>query len=244
MKLSQNVALLKTAKNGAHQETSLIHHQLQRVAAFVGRVRTYQPREDDGDTFPVEVEVVQSSAPELLTSAAKAMGRLFDAQAAVDYGNTQAKANVVVDGKTIVADAPVPYLLFLEKQLKDWITVIKKLPVLDPSKEWFWSQEQGLFFTEGVKTVKTKRITKHQVVVPPTDKHPAQVKSWEEDVPAGDWNTLFKSGAMHKTRIKVLLERAEALAEAVKVAREEANSQEVTSKRGTGKVVFDYLLAE
>lgn len=243
MKLSQYVAMLKTAKNAAYSEVTGVYHKLQRVGEFNGRVRTYQALEDNPtDTRPDEVEVVQTRAPELLAEAATVLGRQFDNQANVDYGNVIAKADVVVDGVTILKDAPVPYLLFMEKQIKDWIAVIRKLPLLDPAKEWNWSEDQELFFTVPTVTNATRRQPQSKVVVQATDKFPAQVRDWDEDVVVGHWRTTYKSGAMHRKDIRRLLARAERLAEAVKVAREEANSTPVNSKRGTGQVVFDYLL--
>jgi hypothetical protein len=244
MRLSQYVALLKTAKNSAYSQVTNTYHRLQRVGEFVGQVRTYQPTSDDGETKPSEVQIVQTRTPELLREAAKVWGEQFDLQAAVDFGNAAAKGNVVVGGKTLIADAPVPYLLFVEKQLKDWIAILRKLPLLDPSKDWFWDADREDWFTEPVKTAATKKMTKFNVVVPVHDKHPAQVKETVEDVTVGYWSTVYRSGAMHRKDIRKLLEKAEEFAAAVKVAREEANSAEVGSKRGTGKVVFDYLLSD
>lgn len=242
MKLAQAVALLKGAKNARHSTATAIYAKLQRKDEFNGMVRTYTPVDDDGDTRPDEVKVVQSRAPELLADAANAIGKLFDMQAMVDYGNTVATADVVVGGNVLIEKAPVPYLLFLEKQLKDWVTILRTIPPLDPAKQWIWGEDRGEFFTEGTVTNSPKKTTQYKVVIPPTDKHPGQIREYDEDITVGRWKTVYRSGAMHPKDVRALLARAEELSEAVKVAREEANSKEVASKRGLGKKVFDYLL--
>lgn len=242
MKLSQAVATLKSAKNSAHSQVTSIYHRLQRTGEFVGQVKTYTPLIDGGESRPDDVQIVQARSKELLRDTANALGKQFDYQANVDFGNTLAKANVVVDGKTLIEGAPVPYLLFLEKQLKDWIAILNKLPVLDPAKQWFWDADREEFFTEPVTQLSQKKVSKGEVVIQPTDRHPGQWRERTDDVTVGTWNTVYRSGSMHRKDIRALLARAEELAEAVKIAREEANSQEITSKRGIGNRVFAYLL--
>ena len=51
-----------------------------------------------------------------------------------DFANCQAKANVVVDGQTILKEVPVTHLLFLEKQLVDLRTFIDGLPTPEAKK--------------------------------------------------------------------------------------------------------------
>jgi hypothetical protein len=75
-----------------------------------------------------------------------------------------------------------------------------------------------------------------------TPQHPAQVQMYMEDVPAGDWTTVKFSGALPAARVRVLLDRVTALQQAVKYAREEANTAEVTD-REAGEAIFRYLLA-
>ncbi len=81
------------------------------------------------------------------------------------------------------------------------------------------------------------------MLYPATPDHPAQTQLITEDVIAGSWLTIKYSGAIAVPRKKQLQQRIEKLANAVKSAREEANSLEVTEKK-LGKEVFDYLFAE
>ena len=64
-----------------------------------------------------------------------------------------------------------------------------------------------------------------------TEKHPAQVEVYYEDVVVGHWRTVKFSGALPASRVKELLERVDKLQQAVKFAREEANDSEVTDQQ-------------
>ena len=159
-----------------------------------------------------------------------------------DWANAEATADVEVDGEVIVAAAPVTYLLFLEKQLVDLHTFVKKLPVLDPSESWTFDQASDCFATDQVQTTKTKKVPRNHVKAEATKEHPAQVEVYDEDIVVGHWRMVKFSGAVTAQRANELLERVEKLQRAVKFAREEANGREV-EKREVGKRVFDYVFA-
>src|SRR6266540_1537121 len=75
-----------------------------------------------------------------------------------------------------------------------------------------------------------------------TEKHPAQVEMYFEDVLVGYWTTVKFSGALPQARVSELKARVVKLAEAVKVAREAANSTQVTDQK-IGDKIFGYLFA-
>ncbi|HEU5343480.1 MAG TPA: hypothetical protein VFU60_03985, partial [Ktedonobacterales bacterium] len=135
---------------------------------------------------------------------------------------------------------PATYLLFLEKQLVDLHTFVKKLPVLDASEAWSYDASADAWATEPVQTLRTKKTPRNHVKAEATEKHPAQVEVYYEDVTVGYWRTVKFSGALPAQRVNELLARVEKLQEAVKFAREEANSIEVEDQK-VGGTVFDYL---
>jgi len=92
-----------------------------------------------------------------------------------------------------------------------------------------------------VQTTKTKKIPRNHVKAEATDKHPAQVEVYYEDVVVGYWRTVKFSGALPASRVKELLDRVDKLQQAVKFAREEANNSEVTDQH-IGDRFFAYLL--
>jgi len=134
----------------------------------------------------------------------------------------------------------VTYLLFLEKQLTDLHTFVHKLPVLDPSESWRFDPSQDCWASDTAETSKTKKVPRNHVKAEATEKHPAQVEVYHEDVVVGYWKTVKFSGALPAARVRELLERVERLQKAVKMAREEANGVAVESVK-SGDKVFGYL---
>ncbi|MET7445791.1 hypothetical protein ACH4NC_09170 [Streptomyces sp. NPDC017201] len=239
-KLNQIIAVEKGVKSKSLQDITAAHHKVQKPALLAGISRTYQPKDEEGEQLPPESARVQIKAEEALRETSASLTRLFDVTATKDWANCSARADVVVDGRTIVTEVPVSYLLFLEKQLTDLHTFVKKLPVLDASESWSLDPSTDLWKTDPVRTIRTKKVPRNHVKAEATDKHPAQVDVYYEDVPIGYWTTVKFSGALPARRVNELLERVEKLQHAVKFAREEANGAEVTDRR-VGDAVFGYL---
>ena len=135
---------------------------------------------------------------------------------------------------------PVTYLLFLEKQLVDLHTFVKKLPVLDAAESWVFDASADCWATEPVQTAKTKKIPRNHVKAEATDKHPAQVEVYHEDVAVGYWKTVKFSGALPAKRVNEMLDRIDKLTHAVKFAREEANNVQAAEQK-VGRTVLQYL---
>jgi hypothetical protein len=241
-KLNQIIAIEKGVKTGAFQTLTDAHQQVQKTALLSGISRTYRPRDEEGEQLPPESTRVQVRAEDIIRTITTAMVELFDTTATKDWANTYAKADIVVDGRTILSAVPATYLLFLEKQLVDLHTFVAKLPVLDPSEEWQFDASADTYATPPVQTVRTKKIPRNHVKAEATKEHPAQVDVFYEDVAQGTWATIKFSGALPAQRVNELLSRVEKLQQAVKFAREEANSVEVEQQK-VGERVFGYLFA-
>lgn len=239
-KLNQIIAVEKGVKAKAQQDLAAAHHGLQKPALLAGIARTYQPKDEEGEQLPPESTLVQVKAEDVLRDTAKTLTRLFDVTATKDWANCTARADVTVDGRVLVSQAPVAYLLFLEKQLTDIAGFLRKLPVLDAAESWSQDPSTDAWKTEPVRTVRTKKVPRNHVKAEATDKHPAQVEVYYEDIPVGYWTTVKFSGALPARRVNEMLERVDKLQQAVKFAREEANSAEVTDQR-VGDAVFGYL---
>lgn len=239
-KLNQIIAVEKSIKSKSHSELTEAHQQLQKPALLQGISRTYRPKDEEGERLPAESTRVQLRAEEVLKKTASVLTELFDVTATKDYANCEAVADVVLDGNVLLPMVPVTYLLFLEKQLVDLHTFVKKLPVLDPSESWLEDGAQNCFATEAVETVRTKKVPRNHVKAEATEKHPAQVEVYHEDVAVGYWRTVKFSGALPARRVAELLDRVERLQRAVKFAREEANGYEVKSQK-VGEALFSFL---
>lgn len=240
-RLNQIIAIEKGIKSRSVQELAAAQQALQKPALLAGIARTYRPKDEEGEQLPPESNKVQVKAEQVLRQTVEILTKLFDVTATKDWTNCRARADVVVDGQTLLAQVPVSYLLFLEKQLTDLQTFIKKLPVLDPAETWAFDPSADCWATEPVQTVRTKKIPRNHVKAEATEHHPAQVEVYYEDVTVGYWRTLKFSGALPASRINELLGRMERLQQAVKFAREEANNTETEEQR-VAQRVFQYLL--
>ncbi|MFC3493267.1 DUF7873 family protein [Glycomyces rhizosphaerae] len=242
-KLNQIIAIEKSVKAKAARALGDAGRELAKAPLLSGISRTYQPKDEEGEQLPPESTKVQRRVEEQLREVSAAMTRLFDVTATKDRTNALATADIAVDGEVLVADVPVTYLLFLEKQLAELQSFVKALPVLDAGESWTFNDASDAFATDPVKTVRTKKIPRNHVKAEATEEHPAQVEVYYEDIPVGYWTTVKFSGAAPAKRVVQLSDRLEKLQLAVKFAREEANGTEVVDEK-IGDKVFGYLLGE
>ncbi len=240
--LNQLIAIEGGAKAKTKNVMTNAYHTAQRAAGFAGISRTYTPKDDDGDRLPPESTLVQTKVDDLINVVTEQLTHLFDITASKDATNAVASADVTVNGRVIAEGLSVPTLLFLEKQLVDLRTFVGKLPTLATDEEWELDPNTGLQRTRPVETVKTKKIPKNWVKAPATDKHPAQVEIFHEDVNVGYWSTVKFSGALPTQRVLALLARIDELSDAVKFARETANQETVVDKN-IGTAVLGYIFS-
>lgn len=244
--LNQVIAVRTGVKNDVAAALTAVYHKLQRAPLLSGLSRTYTPNDDDGFVYPPESTDVQVKTEWLLDDIAAQLTRLFDVTAQLDWTNQHARADVVLlngpQPVVLLTDVPVTYLMFLEKQLVDLETVIRRLPTLDPAETWTFDDNQDVYRSAPVRTVKTAKVRRNHVLAAATDKHPAQVESYTEDVPIGTWSTVKFSGALPAVRVNQMLARVRNLVEAVKTAREQANLQDIVDVH-VGKTILSYVLA-
>lgn len=242
MKLNQVIAVEKGIKSRSHKTLTEMYQALSKKQLFDGLARTYEKRDEDSEQFPAESTRVQKSASEMVRETGNLLTELFDTTLTKDVANCSAKADVVVDGVTLLSGVPATTLLFLEKQLTELHAFVSDLPVLDPAYDWQLDLNDGLYKTEPIMSAKTKKVTKPLVLYPATPEHPAQTDKITEDVIVGHWKQVKMSGALPEVRKKQLLSRVEQLQKAVKFAREEANSTEA-DQLAMGEKFFGWLFA-
>lgn len=228
--LHQIIAAEKGAKSRLESVITEIYKGIQKPEEFKGFIKKYTPKDDEGERFQDEKKVIQRNYVDTIKKAKKAFADLFDTTATRDYANCNARADVILDGFTIV-QAPVTYLLFLEKKLVDIHTMVKALPTLDPDHEWTPDAQDNFFRSETVQTVKTKKINTVVTLAPATTEHAAQAQLAQEDVSIGHWDTTNLSGAIPMKQKEEILERIERVIKEVKFAREKANTTEVDEQR-------------
>ena len=245
-KLNQIIAIENGEKARVNKATAPLFHALKAPALFAGLTRTYEPLDDGGEKLPDETARVQHTVSQIIEDFVKNSTRLLDLSFTKDWTNTGATADVVVNGEIVSENAPVTFLLPFEKYLSQEVRgLIESIPILDPAQDWTpsASERDGIYETQTVRRHRTKKVNKVLELAKATDKHPAQVQLVAEDVLAGYWNEKRFSGAIPASEKAAMIERVELLIQAVKIAREKANSVDVTTDYKVGKAVFDYLFS-
>ena len=241
VRLSQIIATEKQIKSRVNSDGAELHKINQKPDLFNGMNRVYERKDEDGEDLPGEQKLVQQRASENLNQWSKMWAELLDVVACKDWGNLQARTDLEVDGEVLVKDAPVVYLIWLEKQLDDYRTFVDNLPVLDLGKAWKHDPASGLSVTEPVRTARQKKVPRVLLKVEASENHPAQAEVVHDDVLVGYWSNISTSGALPESRRRQLLERIDNLRKAVKQAREEANSVKV-DQIAVGTAITNWIL--
>lgn len=239
-KLNQVNALVAGRKSETEKAVGDLYKLVQTGSLFDGRSRRYQPLTEEGELLPGEDQKVQQKVNDLLTRSAAKWIELFDLVATQDAGNQLAKADIVIESVPVLQDVPVTTLLFLEKQLNDVETFVSRMPTPDPSQTWQYDPTLDCLRTAETWTLRTKKVPRNHIKYEATKEHPAQVEVYMEDMPVGKWTQILYTGKMPVLDKNALLTRIKALKDAVKLAREQANSREVHTQK-IGKTLFEYV---
>jgi hypothetical protein len=239
-KLNQIIAVQAGKKSQAKDTLTEAYHLIKKPELLSGLVRTYQPRDENGEPQPDERKQVQVKVNDLIARVTADLTEMFDVVATQDWANCQARSDVVVDGHPLLKGVPVTHLLFLEKQLVDLRTFVETLPVLDPAEEWEYKADVDGYASRASRANRTKKVPKNHIKYEATKEHPAQVEMYMEDVWVGTWTTTKFSGAIPAAARNAMLERVRKLLDAVKTAREEANGLEVKPQK-VGAAVLGYV---
>lgn len=242
VKLNVIVALNAPKKAAVESFMTKYYQLMEKPAPFFGQERNYDPLNDDGERFPSESQKIQLKVDEVLKDLQDAWINMYDVVLTNDIGNSAAKSDIVVDGVTLLKDVPVSNLIWLQKQLDNWRSVIRSLPRLTLVDNWTFDPASGFYHSDPVKTHRTAKSQEPIVLYDATDKHPAQTQLITKDVTVGHWTTKKLSSAYPNSKIDELLRKLEKLREATLQARESANVTEIDQCNG-GKVLLDYIFS-
>lgn len=243
-KLHQILAVEAGVRAQSAKDITALHHSLKKPELLFGQNRTYEPLKEDGEKLPAERQILQFRVQDVVRESIKIWARMFDITATRDYANIDAKADIVVDGQTLVKNAPTAFLLWLEKKLEDLHTFVAQLPTLPADIEWEWDDKQNCYKNkQEIKSAKTAKIMYPLVLAPATKEHPAQVSKESRDEVVGYWTTLKYSGALKVQDVKEMKDRVEILQKAVRFAREKANEVEVTDQK-VGDALLKYVFGK
>jgi hypothetical protein len=171
--------------------------------------------------------------------------KALDATAQKEFTNQLAKADIILNGTTIATNIPATFLLTLEKELISYRNLYLSIPTLQPGIKWIYSPDLGenIYITDkaDIKS-KTEKTRLHKEISKATKEHKAQMETWTEDRPVGNYETIHTSGMITPARKSVMIGRIDDLIQAVKKARTRANNEEIVDVH-IGENIFNYINA-
>jgi hypothetical protein len=250
--LGQIVFIRQGVSKATQDEWDEIYHTFQRADLFTGLHKEHEPFEETDPATghqinlkqPTQEKRIQADAQELLLRAQKALTRRFDVTATQDTANTLARADVIVGDRTMLRDVPVSHLLWLEGEFTHMLTVFGAIPTRSLAEDWKedTSLPLGRRRTDAEIVPSTRKVTEFRVIVPATDKFPAQVSPpIASDVHSGNYRTIKYTAALPIAKKNLLTDRVVELLEAVKQAVVRANHQHINDVH-EGEIIFNYLL--
>jgi len=213
---------------------------------FTGFVKTLRMFDESRTNENVEESrKVDTVVQEKLNYVSGSVVRYWDACFQKEATNQLAKADLVVDGVTIAKDVPATFLLKLESELKKVRGLFEEIPTHASGQEWKTASEigEGIFSAKKDDSFKTEKKPMSKVLYEATDKHPAQIEKWTEDVKVGRYEHKMFSGMISPAEKSLMIGRVDKLLRSVKQARQRANTQEA-EKRTVGEEVFKFLFAK
>ena len=243
-KLHELIAVEPDLKNEAlrilGEVTNLFTNGTVRL---IGQIRKYRSIEENGDKLPDEIAELATTTAAELEIIEKAFGNWLDVTIQKELTNGDTSADVVVAGKVILKGLSAPALLNLESRLGQLKAVYAAIPTNDPTEQWNYDPQQGVYVSTPRENYRTKKIVRPLVLYPATPEHPAQTQAVQEDVREGIWTTTKRSGMLSPVEKRKLLERIDTLAREVKAARQRANDVEAR-KTTVAREIFAFIHGE
>lgn len=187
-------------------------------------------------------EIVET-VPDKLGYTSESVIRYLDAVLQKDATNQEAKADIIIDGKTIAKDLPATFLLGLESKLKKVRDYYLVIPTLSPGIKWVKDPTLGEGYYKAEtpeQSMKSEKEIVSKILYEATKEHPAQIERWTEAKAVGIYSTEKTTSMLSPGEKSILIGRVDKLLQAVKKARQRANSTEVI-KLTVGKELFAYI---
>lgn len=213
---------------------------------FLGGTKTLkmdQAGHESAEEAAAEVNEIVTTVGERLEYTRNAVTQWFDVVLTKEATNQTAKADLEVDGVVLVKDAPATFLLGLESKLKQLRSVYDEIPTLAPGIVWEEDTVagRGIYRTKTPDVrAKTAKVPQFKILYEATDKHPAQIERWNEEVVVGKFITTVQSAMMPASKKADILGRLDKLIQATKQARMRANNVDIVDTKA-GDAIFNYI---
>lgn len=242
--LHEILAIEQDVKQKKKEMIQKINSILSNSAVFDGyRKKIEFFEEDRKNEEKTEMQKVQCTVNDVKKVLIEGISRWFDLRYQKEDSNQKAIADIVIGNKAIIKDVPVTFLLAMEEELKELLSVIKNFPTLSKAIDWKKLDDNTYQSEQPVERPKTEKTWLHKVLYDATKEHPAQIKEWSEDRPCGRSIEDKWSGMIPESEKNKYIERCERLYFAIKRARQKANTFEVNNFE-IGKDLLNFIFGE
>jgi hypothetical protein len=167
---SQNQVFTQAAKVRADLLTTFE----KKRHLFGEAIVTFKPDGEGAQAVTESQSMLQSTVAKELNWLAETLAKAYDSEATIDQANTLAKADIVLDGGTVlVKDVPATQLLQLDKRLGELLQLLSSVPTLDPAKGFQpdTSRGNGVYQARLVRKRRTKKEQVPLTLIAPTKEH-------------------------------------------------------------------------
>jgi len=245
------ILAIEGTKEGLFKSTipEMVNLFSKKANHFVGFERTLSlngedtPEKTDRERAEAEHQSISTTIASELNYLKGIVGDYFDIMFQRDDANQNAVADIVVDGVMIVVDVPSTTLLALENKLKQLRPIYEQIPTLQPGISWVLDPAMGDHVYRDMNPevrTKTQKGFQFKIMVPATDKFPAQVEKWESVDDIGHFTKIRWSSMISVADKSKLLSNFDKISMAVKQARQRANEVEVANRK-IGDDLFNFI---
>ena len=234
-------------KKGQMILTETVNTFIKKSEHFDGVIKTYTPMAEGSEEIPPEVKEMVTTVGKKVLYSETAITAALDARVSVEESNASGTVKselVVQNGDQVQSFGSFSAISLLA--LEEWLTRIRtmyqEIPTLDPTKTWFKDTNQGEGVYKTNPEIKFRSVTQKVPLVlsPATDRFPAQVQVYDNNVQVGKYSTEYLSGKITPAEKSSLLERIDNLIIAVKKAKAKANQATAIQVR-VGQKLFDFI---
>lgn len=245
--LHEVLAVEDSLKKVANKLTLESKKTLNKDNLFMGQTRSLKMFDQDLEHLNTTTHLkLETTVSENLDYTLKAIAKYWDAVAQKDKANQVATADVIVDSVLILKDVPATTLLGLETKLNELRPLLEAIPTLPPGIEWIENPdaEKANVYKTKVPIIqqKSEKEIEAKVLYAATKEHPAQVKEYTVNKVVGNYETVQQCGMVSSHTKAILISRLESMQNAVKQARQRANTAKVEPVKVAGNI-FDYITA-
>ncbi len=240
-KLFEFLAVEKDLSTKATNTVKEVSKLFEKVDNFLGMNTSYEALVEGKPVLPDEKHELAHVVEDSLQEIQEAVGAYVDAAVQKEMANTNAFADVIVDGTKFFEHMSATALLNLEARLEELHKLYSTIPVLPQGQAWKQDANLGHFVSEERKQLRTEKVNEVIVLYDATPEHPAQTQLVSVDKPAYEIRRTIYAGAMTLPEKKERIVRIEKLQQAVKQARQRANTVEVEAAESYATKLFGFI---